>query len=137
MDHFKDVLLANNCHIDHLKEELLFDHINRYVSKSSAEKCWPIIFRIGDNLGIRNLIHILHICLVAPLSNVESERVFSLLWRIFSKERQSLKHDTRVSLKKRCHDAASGLLNVSSDEESEEQINPPQNVLLECISDDE
>ena len=96
VDHFKDVLLANNCHIDHWKEELeiLFDHINRYVSKSSAEKCWPIIFRIGDNLGIRNLIHILHICLVAPLSNVESERVFSLLWRIFSKERQSLKHDT-------------------------------------------
>ena len=43
----------------------------------------------------------------------------------------------RVSLKKRCHDAASALLNVSSDEESEEQINPPQNVLLECISDDE
>ena len=61
VDHFKDVLLANNCHIDHWKEELeiLFDRINRYVSKSSAEKCWPIIFRIGDNLGIRNLIHIL------------------------------------------------------------------------------
>ena len=34
---FKDVLLTNNYHIDHLKEELeiLFDHINRYVSKSS------------------------------------------------------------------------------------------------------
>ena len=41
VDHFKDLLLANNCHIDYLKEklEIFFDHINRYVSKSSAEKC--------------------------------------------------------------------------------------------------
>ena len=40
MEHFKDLLLANNCCIDHLKEELeiLLDHINRYVSKASAEK---------------------------------------------------------------------------------------------------
>ena len=39
-EHFKDVLSTNNCHIDHLKEELeiLFDHINRYVSKSSCKK---------------------------------------------------------------------------------------------------
>ena len=79
VDHFEDVLLTNNCHIDHLKEELeiLFDHINRYVSKSSAEKCWPIIFRIGDNLGICNLIHILDICLVAPLSNAESDSLLT------------------------------------------------------------
>ena len=96
MEHFKDLLLANNCRIDNLKEELeiLFDHFNIYVSKSSAEKCSPIIFRIGDDLGIRNLLYILEICLVAPLSNSESERVLSLLWCITSKERQSLKHDT-------------------------------------------
>ena len=59
-----------------------------------AKKCWPIIFRIGDDLGIRYLLHILEICLAAPLSNAESKRVFSLLWHIFSKERQSLKYDT-------------------------------------------
>ena len=76
-----DLLLANNCRIDHLKEELeiLFDHVNKYVSKSSPGKYWPIIFRIGDNLGIHNLLHILEICLVAPLPSAESERVFSLL----------------------------------------------------------
>ena len=52
IEHFKDLLLTNNCCIGHLKEELeiLFDYINRYVSKSSAEKCWPIIFCIGDDL---------------------------------------------------------------------------------------
>ena len=43
----------------------------------------------------------------------------------------------RASLKKRCHDAASALLNVSSDKESEEQINAPEDVPLEGISDDE
>ena len=93
--HFKDLLLDKNCHIDHLKEQLqiLFDHIKRYVSKSSAEKCLPITFCIGDDLGIRNLLHILEKYLVAPLSYAESERVLSLLRHIFSKECQSLKHD--------------------------------------------
>ena len=40
VEHFKDVLSANNCHTDHLKEEveILFDHINRYLSKSSCKK---------------------------------------------------------------------------------------------------
>ena len=47
--------------IDHLNEELqiIFDDINRHISKSSAEKCWPIIFHIGRDLGIQNLLHIL------------------------------------------------------------------------------
>ena len=43
----------------------------------------------------------------------------------------------RGSLKKRCHDAASARLNISTDEESEEQINAPENVQLESISYDE
>ena len=43
----------------------------------------------------------------------------------------------RASIKKRCHDAASALLNVSSDEKLEEQINAPENVPPEGISDDE
>ena len=162
--------------------------ISTDVSKSFAEKCWPIIFPIGDNLGIRNLLHILEICLVPLFSIAESERVFSLLWHIFSKERQSLKHGTLellsgitldndqskewnadgdavemflkeypdgrirkknchlqghiypsnwASLKKHCHNAASALLNVSSDKESEEQINAPENLPLKGISDDE
>ena len=43
----------------------------------------------------------------------------------------------QASLKKRCHDAASALLNVSSDEKLEELINAPENVPPEGISDDE
>ena len=36
VEHFKDLLLVNNCRIDHLKEEL---EINRYIAKFSAKKC--------------------------------------------------------------------------------------------------
>ena len=88
-------LLANNCNLNFLKEELkiLHDHVKRYVSKCSSKKCWPIIFQIGQELGIRNLLHVIEICLTAPLSNTESGRVFSFLWHIFSKERQSLSHE--------------------------------------------
>ena len=117
---------------------------------------------------------------------MQSQAVFSLLWRIFSKECQSLKHDilklllnigldndqskeryrdaaeiflkeypggtirekkhhlqghvypsTRASPKKRCHDVVSALLMVSPDKELEEQINAPENIPLEGISDDE
>ena len=42
-----------------------------------------------------------------------------------------------ASLKKHCHDAASALLSIPSDKESEEQINAQEQVSLECTSDDE
>ena len=41
----------------------------------------------------------------------------------------------QASLKKHCHDATSAILNVSSEEELEEQINAPENVTLEGTSD--
>jgi hypothetical protein len=38
-----------------------------------------------------------------PIGNAESERVFSFLWRVFSKERQSLSNDTMLDiLRLRC-----------------------------------
>ena len=40
------------------------------------------------------MLHVLEICLAVPLFNAESERVFSFLWCIFSKEQQSMKHCT-------------------------------------------
>ena len=91
VDYLASPLLLNNCNLNFLKEEfeISHNHVRRYVSKCSSEKCWPIIFRIGQELGIRNLLHVIEICLTAPLSNAESKRVFSFLWHIFSKERQS------------------------------------------------
>ena len=94
VEHFKSLLLANNCSINHLKEELevLHDDIIRYISKSSSERCWPIIFPIGHDLGIHNLLHILGSVLLL-LYPVLSQRESSFLWCIFSKEQQSMKHD--------------------------------------------
>ena len=42
--------------------------------------------------AITNVLHIAELSLAIPLSNAESERVFSFLWRIFSTERQALKN---------------------------------------------
>ena len=85
VEHFKSLLLANNCSIDHLKDELevLHDHMIRYVSKSSSERCQRIIFHIGHDLGIHNLLHVLEICLTVPLSNAESDRVFIFVVHFF------------------------------------------------------
>ena len=95
VDYFESHLLANNCNLNFLKEEfkILHDQVKRYVSKCLSEKCWSIIFRIGQELRIGNLLHIIEICLTILLSNAGSERVFSFLWHIFSKERQSLSHE--------------------------------------------
>ena len=60
---------------------------------------------------------------------VQSEKKHHLIGHVYS--------SNRASIKKHCHDAASDRLNVSSDEELEEQINAPEDVPLEGISDDE
>ena len=51
-----------------------------------------------DTLGITNILHIAEICIAVPLSNAESERNFSFCWRVFNKERSSLKNSTLESL---------------------------------------
>ena len=47
-----------------------------------------------NELGIVNILHIAELCIALPISNAESERVFSFLWRVFSKDRQSLSNST-------------------------------------------
>ena len=42
-----------------------------------------------------------------------------------------------TSLKRNCHESASALLNISSEDESEEQISAPEVALIEGISHDE
>ena len=58
--HFKSMLTANGCSTEHLKKEfkILCNHIKRYVSKNTPEKCCQIIFDISCDLGIRNLLHV-------------------------------------------------------------------------------
>ena len=91
---FEKLLLANGCDITKLLSEfeMLFDHVTLFLSTLSASKAWPNLFSKQVELGIENVIHVAEICIAMPLSNAETERVFSFLWRVFSKERQSLKN---------------------------------------------
>ena len=43
-------------------------------------------------------VHIAEICIASPLAKAESERVFTFLWRLFSKKRTLVKNDTLNNL---------------------------------------
>ena len=79
--HFNDMLTANNCNTINLNQEfeVLHDYVTRFLSHHSWEKCWPIVSKIGSDLGTTNLLHLIEICFVMPVANAEAERVFSFL----------------------------------------------------------
>ena len=52
----------------------LFSHI---TISGSSEKCWKQMFSLKEKLGIGNILHLVEICIVLPISNAEVERVFS------------------------------------------------------------
>ena len=65
----------------------LFSHITKFISGSS-EKCWKQMFSlIKEKLGIGNLLQLVEICIVLPISNAEVERVFSSFSRMMRKDR--------------------------------------------------
>ena len=45
-----------------------------------------------DGLGLKNILHIVELCITILLSNAEIERIFSHLWPQLSKERMSFSH---------------------------------------------
>ena len=94
-DHFENLLVPNGCETSkiHTEFEILYDHIKMFLGKKSPDKVWPHIFSQQKELGISNLIHNDEIAISIPTSNAETERIFSLLWKIFSKERKSFKND--------------------------------------------
>ena len=72
----------------------MFTNVRKFLSGNSPSRCWPQLFQLKSGLGLKNILHIAEICIVVPLSNAESERIFSYLWRQLSKERMSLNHQT-------------------------------------------
>ena len=99
-DKFESPLLANKCSVAHLKSkfQLLYAHVNKFLSNVTPDKCWKRLFTLKDMLGITNILHIAEICIAIPLSNAESEQIFSFCWRVFNKEWSSLKNSTLESL---------------------------------------
>ena len=63
------------------------------VDLGESNKIWPILFAMKHELGISNILHMAEICLALPISNPESERVYSFLWRVYSKDHHSLKNN--------------------------------------------
>ena len=89
-------LAGSNRGITKLKSEaeIVFNHVINFVSTKSSNKTWPMLFSLKHELGIKNFLHVAEISIALHICNAESERVFSFLWRAFSKERQLLKNDT-------------------------------------------
>ena len=93
---FSEILNANGCDIDALRNEftIVHTHVVQFLSSSSTERCWKRLFQMKNTLGITNVLHIAELSIVIPLSNAESERVYSFMWRVFCKERTGLSHST-------------------------------------------
>lgn len=91
---FNQLLRANSCNVESLKSEfeILYEHVTRFLKRKSSEKTWQHLFSCQIRLGITNILHLAEIAIAMPASNAETERVFSFLWRIFSKDRQSFKN---------------------------------------------
>ena len=87
---------GNNCGNTKLKfeAEIAFNHVINFALTKSSNKTWPMLFSLKHELGIKNFLHVAEISIALHICNAESERVFSFLWRAFSKERQLLKNDT-------------------------------------------
>ena len=102
---FQSLLIANGCQLSKIKCELdiLLEHIRKFLPSVTPIRAWPQIFTMKHALGVQNILHVVEIGIALPIGNAESERVFSFLWRVFSKERQSLSNDTMLDiLRLRC-----------------------------------
>ena len=97
---FSPQLQANKCNTYRIEDELLvlMTHVESFLENVTPSKAWKVLFKKKHNLGITNVLHIAKICIVSPLGNAEVERIFSLLWRIFCKERCSLSNKVQEDL---------------------------------------
>jgi hypothetical protein len=102
---FKSLLVANGCQLTKLECELDIsrEHVTKFLPCVTPVRAWPQIFAMKHALGVQNILHVIELGITLPIGNAESERVFSFLWRIFSKERQSLSNNTVLdNLRLRC-----------------------------------
>ena len=105
VNHFEKQLTANNCDLTALEREFeqLYEHVNLFLQTKESHAVWPQLFMCKHELGISNILHVAELSLAMPLSNAESERVFSFLWRVLSKERKSLSNSALENiLRLRC-----------------------------------
>ena len=54
----------------------LHTHITKFMPNVEAKKCWTQIFSLACKLYLHNILHLVEIGIVLPISNAEVERVF-------------------------------------------------------------
>ena len=51
--------------------EICFSHVTRFLSSTTPVKAWESLFSLKQKLGIGNILQIVEICIVLPVSNAE------------------------------------------------------------------
>lgn len=95
LSHFQQVLEPNGCVLPKAKREwkLLKAHITKNHPNVPYAKLWPLIFRRKVEM-FSNILHLVAIIQVYPISNAQLERAFSALKRVFTDSRACLSTPT-------------------------------------------
>ena len=64
-----------------------YTYIIKFCMSSEPEKCWRQMFTLKEKLEIGNLLQLVEICIVLPISNAEMERVFSTFSKMMTQDR--------------------------------------------------
>ncbi|XP_057294742.1 uncharacterized protein LOC130623291 [Hydractinia symbiolongicarpus] len=76
----------------------MYEYIITFMSRTSSEKCWQQMFTLREKLQLQNILQLVEICLVIPISNAEVERVFSGFTKMMTRDRLSLKNESQEAI---------------------------------------
>ena len=93
---FSEIFIENKCQLQNseIQFSIAHNHLVQFAPNHSPQMRLPFILKIRHEPGVSNILQVVDICLVAPLSSVKWECGLAHLSRIFSKERSPLKNET-------------------------------------------
>ena len=59
-----------SCFLD-TEIEICFSHVTKFLSSTTQTKAWENLFSLKQKVGIGNILQIVEICVVIPVSNAE------------------------------------------------------------------
>ena len=65
----------------------MYEYVTTFMTKTSSEKCWQQMFALKEKLQIQNILQLVEISLVIPISNAEVERMFSSFTKMMTRDR--------------------------------------------------
>ena len=98
INHFKPLLLKNNCDVDKILTEwdLLKLEVTSMISsweKIDYLEVWRKIFTSTDKESYQNVLHIIELLLITPTTNAKLERMFSRMNRVKTDWRNRLSRE--------------------------------------------